>query len=457
VSEGKITGALPESRATDHGIGHGPQIARFSLGVRFMVYRAIKAVVALAFLVGSLLYAEGYLGDVRDEGGKILYCRRPPDEVAAWRGRYVTVRAEDLRRLDQWAEHHPDRVKQRYGASCETAIHMAAEFGRPDVARILLAHGAESEARDPQGRTPLHHAARRGNLAVVRLLLDHGVNPDSRNEVGQTPLMDAVFGLATEEDLSGRLEVAEALLVFGVNPDIADRGSRRTALHLAADHQGDPGFIRLLLHHGARVDVADSQGETPLHMAVSTGSLEKVRLLLDADANPNAGPRGTPLARAAYGGHLKIARLLVERGAEVDRKGPSSPLPWKGVPLETAMLAPEDREDGALEIAALLVEHGADVDSRSTRGTTYLHGAAAEGRLEWVRFLLDRGAVIEPIDTNGATPLHQAVRHGHLEVAEILLTHGADVNLVTGDGTTSLLLAREDPEMESLLRSHGAS
>jgi ankyrin repeat protein len=419
-----------------------------------MGFRAIQALVALSVLVGSILYLEGYLGDVRDRGGTILSCRRLPDELAAWRGRHATVHAEDMARLDRWAADHPDRVNLPYGASCATALHQAADVGRLDAARILLRRGAGPAARDRNGETPLHHAAREGHLAVAELLLEHGADADSRDDGGRTPLMTAVFGISTG-NLDGRLRVARALLAAGADPDAADRGSRRTALHVAADHQGDPGFVRLLLDHGARTDAADSQGETPLHRAASAGSIESVRMLLDAGADPNAGPRGTPLAGAAYAGHVEVARLLVERGADVDRPGLSSRLPWRSLPLETAILAPRDREDRALEIAALLVDRGADVDSRSLDGDTFLHAVTGEGRLKWVRFLLERGAVVDALDAEGATPLHRAVRHGHLEVAELLLARGADARLAASDGMTPLILARQDPEMGSLLRRHG--
>ncbi|MFN2420649.1 MAG: ankyrin repeat domain-containing protein [Gemmatimonadota bacterium] len=418
-----------------------------------MGFRAIQALVALSVLVGSILYLEGYLGDVRDRG-EILSCRRLPDELAAWRGSHTTVRADDMTHLDRWAADHHDRVNLRYGASCATALHQAADFGRLDAARILLARGAEPATRDRNGATPLHYAAREGHPAVAELLLEHGADPDSRDDGGRTPLMTAVFGVSTE-NLDGRLRLAQALLAAGANLEAVDRGSRRTALHVAADHQGDPAFVRLLLERRARTDAADSQGETPLHRAASAGSIESVRLLLDAGADPNAGPRGTALAGAALGGHVEVARLLVERGADIGQTGPMSPLPWRSAPLETAMLVPREREDRALEIAALLADRGADVDARSVSGRTYLHASAEEGRREWVRFLLDHGAAVDAPDPQGATPLHQAVRNGHLEVAELLLARGADAGLEASDGTTPLILARQDPEMESLLRHHG--
>lgn len=415
----------------------------------------IKLATALAVLIGSILYFEGYLGEVRDTTGGLVSCRRIPDEVAGWRGRHTTFRPEHMERLEQWAREHPDRVGRQYGPSCKTPLHDAADFGRVDAARILLAHGADPEARDRYGRAPLHYAAREGHPELVTFLVERGADPDVGDRGGRTPLMEAVSGVSPETR-EERFRVAQVLLAAGALPDQPDRGSRRSALHAAAGPQGDPGFVGLLLDHGARVDLADSQGETPLHQAVSAGSLESVRLLLDAGADPNAGSRGTPLAAAAYAGQLEIARLLVERGADVGRTGPESPLPWGSAPLELAVLGGDPGEEAdRLEIATFLADGGAEVDARGEDGRTLLHATAETGQLAWARFLLDHGAEVDARDGAGLTPLHEAVRNAHLEVARLLVDRGADAALEAGDGTTPLALARQDPEMQSLLRSHG--
>jgi ankyrin repeat protein len=421
----------------------------------FSLPNLIKLAGALAVLIGSVLYFEGYMGDVRDTAGSLVSCRRIPDEVDDWRGRHTTIRPEHMERLERWAREHPDRVDVPYGASCETLLHEAADFGRVDAARILLANGADPEARDRYGRAPLHLAAREGHPEVVELLVEKGAKPDVGDRGRRTPLMEAVASVSPETR-EERLRVARVLLDAGVPPDTPERGSRRGALHAAAGPQGDPAFVRLLLDRGARVDLPDSQDETPLHQAATAGNLESARLLLDAGADPNAGSRGTPLAGAAYAGHLEIARLLVERGADVGRSGPESPHPWGSAPLELTVLGDWGEEADRLAIAAFLADGGAEVDARSADGRTLLHETAETGRLDWVRFLLDHGAEVDAQDVAGLTPLHEAVRNAHLEVARLLVDRGADAALTTGDGTTPLARAGQDPEMQLLLRSHGA-
>ncbi|HXA52955.1 MAG TPA: ankyrin repeat domain-containing protein, partial [Candidatus Acidoferrum sp.] len=57
-----------------------------------------------------------------------------------------------------------------------------------DVAVLLLDHGADREARDNEsGATPLYHAAAWGRTAMVELLLARGANPNARTKSGASP------------------------------------------------------------------------------------------------------------------------------------------------------------------------------------------------------------------------------------------------------------------------------
>lgn len=417
-----------------------------------MVIQLIKLLPVLAVLVGSILYVEGYLGDIGDPEKGTRICRRRPDEVDAWSGHATTRRPEHLAELAEWARKHPDRVNRLYGASCSTALHLAAEFGREDAARVLLAHGAHVDARTQLGDTPLHRAAWYGHPTLVKLLLAHGADVDARDSGGMTPLHEVMTTTRAEIPLEARLAVARTLLDAGADPNRPDRASHFTPLRYAVSSQGDPALARLLLERGAMPNRADAQGSTPLDEAAAQGDLETVRLLLDhgAELDRSALP-------AAARGHLEVVRLLLERGANPNR--PSFPLlPWYGVPLEFALVpahaGPEDAPR-RLEIAALLVESGADVNVRGRGGRTLLHGGAQEGNLASTRFLLDHGADVGAIDSNGMTPLHAAVEQGYIDIAELLIARGSDPNAAATDGVTPLALARIDPEMEELIRRHG--
>ena len=92
-----------------------------------------------------------------------------------------------------------------------TALHYAILDGDLEVARKLLAEGADANAADDNGWTPLHVAAAASNAACVALLLETGANVEAKDSFGNTPLVKAVFAS------SGRGECILLLRAAGAN------------------------------------------------------------------------------------------------------------------------------------------------------------------------------------------------------------------------------------------------
>ena len=65
-----------------------------------------------------------------------------------------------------------------------TPLHYAAREGQAQVVEVLIARGAEIDARDNQGMTPLHWAAERGQHELAGLLIDAGANMTARDSEG---------------------------------------------------------------------------------------------------------------------------------------------------------------------------------------------------------------------------------------------------------------------------------
>ena len=89
----------------------------------------------------------------------------------------------------------------------EAALQAAAEHGRSEALRLLLASGADPEALTEHGLTPLRLAALNGHLQVARLLLEAGAEREKASGAGATPLLLAA--------LNGHVEVARLLLEHG--------------------------------------------------------------------------------------------------------------------------------------------------------------------------------------------------------------------------------------------------
>ena len=135
----------------------------------------------------------------------------------------------------------------------------------------------------------------------------------------------------------------------------------------------------------------------------------------------------TLLHTAAAHGRSKAAKLLIERGMDVDDFACGQ------TPL---LLAIENRHT---ETASLLLDCGADVEKRDLTERSALMYAAGDGNAVLVAKLLGRGANIHGVDSSGQNALMHASEDGHTETAGLLLDNGADVNAQDDDGNTALM------------------
>jgi len=104
------------------------------------------------------------------------------------------ARDGDLAQVRALLKHNPDLVSTR-DSTGRTPLHFAAYEGHEDVVELLLAHGADVNAKADNGETPLHFAARKGYTNVVKLLWLHGADVDAKDNHGDTPLdLAAVYG-----------------------------------------------------------------------------------------------------------------------------------------------------------------------------------------------------------------------------------------------------------------------
>jgi ankyrin repeat protein len=201
-----------------------------------------------------------------------------------------------------------------------TALMMAA--ADVDKVRLLLAWGANVNARAKTRFTALMIAVSHRAVESVRLLLSHGA--DIASPQGQPALHGAnpVFFAAW----SGDVESAKALIQLGGSPHsrmILAGVAPRTALRIAID-QGDLQMASLLLRSGASVDKEDASGLTGLNDCVFKNDVRMAELLIanKADVNHLDKLGFTPLLWAANVdfGDSRMLRLLLKAGADPLRR-----------------------------------------------------------------------------------------------------------------------------------------
>lgn len=173
----------------------------------------------------------------------------------------------------------------------------------------------------------------------------------------------------------------------------------------------------LLTRSDAGVDMKNDSGRTALSRAAETRHVRIVRLLLERGADTEAKDVSglTPLSVAVQNGHETIVKLLLDRGAAIETKDRSGRTPLS--------IAAQNWNEA---IVKLLLDRGAETEAKMFRsGQTPLLFAAKSENKAIVKLLLDRGAGTEAKDGSGLTPLLVAAQNGHEAVVKLLLHRGA--------------------------------
>ncbi|SRR5258708_2013725 len=195
--------------------------------------------------------------------------------------------------------------------------------------------------------------------------------------------------------------------------------------------------------------------------AVKSGDAERVAALLDADPSRlGAGENGTSaILLAMYYRHPEVAQLFVDRGARLTIHEAAAVGDYAAVvslldadPLLLDQCGGDGFQPLGLaiffrhpEMARMLIERGADVlaPAQNAMHVAPIHAAAAVSDRDSIELLLARGADPNARQQSDYTPLHDVAARGDVELAKILIAGGADRGAKTSDGKTPADLARD--------------
>jgi ankyrin repeat protein len=278
-----------------------------------------------------------------------------------------------------------------------TPLLYAARSGCTACARSIVEAGAAIDRPTPEGMTPLMIAIDNGAFDTAAMLLERGADPRLWDWYGRTALYIAVDmnnyrrgsraygGTSGEQSLTG-LDIERRLLEAGVDPnpqlnmhrpsrggnigrftdDLQTTGA--TPLLRAAISEDVPS-IRLLLAHGAIVDLPNVMGVTPLMAAAGMGT-------------PARG-LGAPVDGSAEDRAIEALGVLLAAGADIDARSVSSYSRTATIARTSSMT---ERE-----------------------GETALYGAISRGWDEAVAFLIAHGAEVAIVDARGRSPVDAAM------------------------------------------------
>ena len=335
------------------------------------------------------------------------------DEVIKFllaRGAHVNVQTEEGTPLMSAVNGgHPEALKLLLAAGADVkVVHRTGDHGlimaarqrsyrtpglepNSEIVRLLLAAGADPNAKGEWGRTALMYA---NTAAKVKLLVVGGANLELKDEEGQTALMKAAE--------TGNAAVVGALIENGANVNAIDKkGMNALLFALGSDdlaYGEDAQTLperrievvrRLLLAKSLDVNAQNSDGETALMRAVRLDNAEMVKSLLDhrADATRSDVFGDTAFILAYEKDNPELAKLL-----------PAPPVKPQSLNVRNAFLRAAIEKKDAARVKELLAagadpnhEYGISYDHASIKRTVLIL-AAEMGQPEIVQFLLDKGA-----------------------------------------------------------------
>jgi bla regulator protein BlaR1 len=313
------------------------------------------------------------------------------------------------------AKAKPNTIKE--------AAETAAGCNQQEILQTLLEHGGDKTKAFLRASTT-------GAVDAMRFLLKQGIDLKA---IGYEALRQAAYHDQTP--------AAALLLKEGVPANDPTPGGI-SALHPAAQ-VGAVGTVKLLLEAGAdpnsltvlgpKDDPSMSGqygdwGDSPIFEACHSDNAEIARLLLDSGARLDIVNRGgfTPVLYAAYTHAPRCLALLIDRGADTKAFNPN----WKS---------------GIIDFAAIFT--GEDANRPDMRATK----ARINQAMETVQVLLDRGWDVNTVDEKGFSFLSIAISNGQTAWTKRLLELGANINVVDHFGSTLLIRSMISPQEEKQL------
>lgn len=227
-------------------------------------------------------------------------------------------------------------TRDRFG---NDALIYAVRGDHLETINVLIDAGADVNQANVGGVTPLFEAAGSRDIVIVRLLLNKGADPNIVNMQKVSPLANAVFHKSAD--------IADLLLESGARADLVDDTGKSSAVYAAANGEtgilvrilgfdtnpksvvdaryehsltllmwaagyGNVDTTKMLVEHGAKLDLADDRGRTAMMIAAENGHVDVVGYLLksgaDAKRHDNDGRTARDLAVLA--GQSEIVRIL---------------------------------------------------------------------------------------------------------------------------------------------------
>eukprot|EP00163_Fabomonas_tropica_P016530 TRINITY_DN2960_c0_g2_i3.p1 TRINITY_DN2960_c0_g2~~TRINITY_DN2960_c0_g2_i3.p1 ORF type:complete len:3332 (+),score=486.18 TRINITY_DN2960_c0_g2_i3:638-9997(+) len=392
-----------------------------------------------------------------DMGGSVT----PSENIAEWMERLTatpTARMTRSSQLSSQSSRAPTQVDVP-NIQAHTLFEILRNGDINAIAKILADNGDLLQCRDEEGFTLLETAIVTHNHAGLNTLLMYGANIEEVGITGTSPIHLAV---AVDNEYA-----VQELLLRGANPNVVSEGM--SLLHTAAVKGRRLALV--LLEKGAKVDIVDKHGFTPLHYAAAFGRLEAVEILLKngADLMTLSRSGDYPYDIAVQNGHEHLKPLLQVAQDDVTRLRhiimSNKPVVHAAIErcteeqlrqildnatpgqIVTGLSRLNENDEAPLHLSArlgksghlqVLLDHDAPIEQKGAQGSRPIHYAARGGHSNIISSLVSAGAEVEAENNSKLTALHMACAAAHTSAVHTLVESGARIDAVDHNGWTPL-------------------
>ena len=338
--------------------------------------------------------------------------------------------------------------KDAYG---DTVLHTATMASlSPAVLDLLVAGGADVNARNKDGVSPLLIAVQKRNFDHVKFYADRGADINSADKAGDTPLSLALKDGQTmlemlvnrtnalSHDSNGNTPLHTAIIadasieqiryLVSLTGDVNARNSDgNNALYLAVE-RNNKAIGELLLAKNADIFSTNNANDSPLHLALKKGGDTQDWLVTSRTITATDGSGNTALHYAVEWGLQAAVVSLIEKGANPQAENANG---------ESPLFSAVKTNDPAM--IALVVKGGSSIKARDHFGSSPLHAAVRRDADASVRELIRLGIDVNAQNVAGKSALSEAVLAGKLSTAKVLIDSGADINASDNTGRTILM------------------
>lgn len=309
------------------------------------------------------------------------------------------------------------------------------------------------------GETPLHIAAILDNLTCARELIEKKVAKPTTLSTGRSSALHMAC-------MRSNNDMIKYLIQAGSKVNQADDDGL-TPLHLAVASGSSTSIVNYLIDKGANILSCDNQGANALHIAADSGNISMIRLLLakGTPINEVTGDRESALFLACEQAHLEAVKLLLANGANANESNVTGFHPVHAAAkigsysvLEALLDSKAPATNGGTGAAKAYVKDAGDNTPLHIVSLFSNSEISEEISVKMAKKLIASGCPIGEINSEGWTALHIACQQGAKELIKLYLDVGASVHGRNdeGGGVLHIAMSAQKFEIVPLLVERGA-